>query len=134
VTAAFHQLYIHFIWRTYKNIEFIDAVVERSLWRLVDEKLQEFSSELICYGCTEDHVHILVRMHPRISISKMIGAVKGYTSYVIANEIVPEIGFRWQRGYGAFSISERNLRRLIRYIRNQKEHHERGDLVNCWEA
>ena len=33
--------------------------------------------------------------------------------------------FAWQRGYGAFTVSPSNEKRVIQYIKNQKEHHRK---------
>lgn len=35
------------------------------------------------------------------------------------------INFAWQKGYGAFSVSSSHVENVIRYIRNQKEHHKK---------
>ncbi|NQT51193.1 hypothetical protein HQ576_04050 [bacterium] len=32
-------------------------------------------------------------------------------------------GFAWQAGYAAFSVSESNAHRVVRYIETQDEHH-----------
>jgi hypothetical protein len=31
--------------------------------------------------------------------------------------------FSWQKGYGAFSVSQSNVEKVKKYIQNQKEHH-----------
>ncbi len=49
--------------------------------------ISEKKSELLSFGCTSDHVHLLVRLHPAISVSEITGEVKGYSSCVIANQI-----------------------------------------------
>ena len=33
--------------------------------------------------------------------------------------------FHWQDGYGAFSIGQRDMPELKRYLANQKEHHRK---------
>ena len=33
--------------------------------------------------------------------------------------------FQWQAGFGAFSYSRKDLERVIKYILNQPEHHQR---------
>ena len=33
--------------------------------------------------------------------------------------------FSWQRGYGCFSVSPKDLKVLIEYIENQKEHNKK---------
>jgi len=34
-------------------------------------------------------------------------------------------GFRWQRGYGAFTVSESKLHDVVSYVERQEEHHRR---------
>ncbi|MGA8183874.1 MAG: hypothetical protein WB819_09540 [Terriglobia bacterium] len=34
-------------------------------------------------------------------------------------------GFAWQTGYGAFSVSQSNAASVVKYIREQEEHHRR---------
>jgi hypothetical protein len=33
--------------------------------------------------------------------------------------------FSWQRGYGAFSVSHSQIRRVQKYINNQEQHHKK---------
>lgn len=133
MVSAYHQLYYHLIWGTYKRQKMIDERIEKDLKRIINDKVNEKKSELLCFGCTEDHVHLLVRLHPAVSVSEIIGEVKGYTSYVIANQIHPESVFRWQGGFGALSVSRKDVSRLSRYIENQKEHHRYDNLDINWE-
>lgn len=36
--------------------------------------------------------------------------------------------FCWQEGYGVFSYSESNYGKVIDYIKNQKEHHQKRNF------
>ena len=131
--STYHQLYYHFVWSTYKRLEMINGGVEIDLKRLIRDKIIENKSELLSFGCTSDHVHVLARLHPAVSVSAIIGEIKGYSSYVMANQIEPKSDFRWQGGYGALTVSKRDIPRLIQYIENQKEHHNYNNLNQKWE-
>ena len=133
MVSAYHQLYFHFVWSTYRRIEMITEEIENDLQMLIRDKISEKNSELLCIGYTSDHIHLLVRLHPAVSVSEIIGEVKGYSSYQIANQIYPESGFRWQGGFGALTVSRSELPRLTKYIENQKEHHSKNDLNQDWE-
>ena len=122
--SSFTQLYYHFVWTTYKRSLMINDEIETYLERLIRDKIIEHNSELLAFGCTKDHVHLLVRLHPSQSVAGIIGVIKGYTSYVLANRFQPDLGFRWQGGYGAFTVPERDLMRLTKYLERQKEHHQ----------
>jgi hypothetical protein len=42
------------------------------------------------------------------------------------HEVFPLLkDFCWQRGYGAFTVSQSNVEEVRRYIAGQKEHHQR---------
>ena len=34
-------------------------------------------------------------------------------------------GFAWQTGYGAFSVSQSNVAAVVKYIRDQDQHHRK---------
>jgi REP element-mobilizing transposase RayT len=121
------------VWSTYRRLDLINEKIEKDLKRLIEDKILEKESELLCIGCTSDHIHLLVRLHPTISVSQLVGEVKGFSSYVLANRIYPESGFRWQGGFGAMTVSRSELSRLTKYIENQKEHHKKNNLNQHWE-
>ena len=72
-----------------------------------------------------DHVHLAFRMRPNISVSDLLGAVKSNSSrWINKHRIIPH-KFEWQRGFGVFSCNPSQIDTLVRYIRNQEEHHKR---------
>ncbi|HDN04543.1 MAG TPA: IS200/IS605 family transposase [Chloroflexi bacterium] len=131
--SSYHQLYYHLVWSTYRRHELINVEMEQDLKRLIQDKIIEHKSELLSFGCTTDHVHLLVRLHLAVCVSGIVGEIKGYSSYVLANRIYPDSGFRWQGGFGALSVSEKDLPRLAQYIKNQKDHHCQNDIDQKWE-
>jgi len=42
------------------------------------------------------------------------------------HDVFPDLAhFSWQRGYGAFTVSQSNVEEVRHYIARQKEHHQR---------
>jgi putative transposase len=76
---------------------------------------------MLAVGGTEDHVHILIHLPPKISLAKAVLLLKSNSSKWM-NEVTE---FSWQEGYSAFSVSLSNLDAVIRYIRNQRQHHRK---------
>lgn len=70
----------------------------------------------------EEHVHLLFRLPPPISLSRAMVIFKANSSRWMRRHAK---NFAWQEGYGAFSVSESNLPAVEKYIRNQKEHHRK---------
>ena len=131
--SSYTKLYVHFIWSTWNRYNLIDTDLEPILFRLITDKLLEHKCQMLKVGCTEDHIHILVEMHPTVCVSILTKALKGYTSFIISNHTRPEIFFRWQGGYGAITVSPSAIKSLSLYIANQKEHHMNNVLDYQWE-
>lgn len=73
----------------------------------------------------EDHLHMLMDLHPSISLSALIKDIKLASSkFIKENKLFPF--FRgWQEGYGAFTCSYREKDALIDYVNNQENHHQK---------
>ena len=77
-----------------------------------------------------DHVHSLFLLSRTRSVADVVKDVKKDSSAWI-KEHVSELGdpmltkFAWQTGYGAFSVSESNIPKVLQYIEQQEEHHRK---------
>lgn len=82
-------------------------------------------SGLGCYleelGGTENHIHLLFVLNKKLSISEVVGKIKANTSRWFHRRYDTE--FSWQKGYGAFSVSQSKVEVVRTYIQNQEEHH-----------
>lgn len=72
-----------------------------------------------------DHLHLLIGKHPTVAESDLMRDLKSDTSEWINKRGFTEVPFHWQDGYGAFACSWSVVPRVIRYIRNQEEHHRK---------
>ena len=59
--------------------------------------------------------------------------VKGVSSVFANDEIFRQDGFRWQEGYGVFSVGRNQKNGIIAYIKNQKTHHAEQSVQPDWE-
>ena len=76
----------------------------------------------LAVGGTEDHVHLLFHLPPKLALAKAVLLLKSNASKWISEQ---RREFAWQEGYGAFSVSSSNLDSVIRYIQNQEPHHRK---------
>ena len=83
------------------------------------------SSPSLLVGGLEDHVHVLCRLSKTLSVADLVRELKRESSKRV-KELSPHLrDFRWQRGYGAFSVSPSHLAALKKYIAGQEAHHAR---------
>ena len=72
---------------------------------------------------TEDHIHLLAKLRPDRSLSDVLRDLKANATGWM-HDVFPSLkDFSWQRGYGAFAVSQSNVEEVRRYIAGQKEHH-----------
>ncbi|MCK5644805.1 MAG: IS200/IS605 family transposase [Gammaproteobacteria bacterium] len=131
--SSYTKIYIHFIWATWKRQNIIDADLEPILFKLISDRIHEHKCQLLKIGGTEDHIHLLVDMHPSTCVSNLVKSIKGFSSYSISNKIRPGSFFKWQGGYGAMTVSQNDISILSKYIANQKTHHSQKSIDSRWE-
>lgn len=75
--------------------------------------------------CNPDHLHILIGLHPVVSVSNIVRDIKASSSKFI-NENKWVVGkFNWQDGFGAFTYSKSQIDDVVKYILNQPNHHKK---------
>jgi putative transposase len=68
---------------------------------------------------------LLTKLRPDKALSDVSRELKANASGWM-HDVFPELkDFSWQRGYGAFTVSQSNIDDVRRYIVSQKEHHKR---------
>jgi len=119
------RIYLHIVFGTKYRLPLIPEEVEDDLYRYMAGILNNMDGTAIKIGGVSDHVHILNTMPRTISVSKMIGILKKDSSKWLKTRSDKYKKFRWQDGYGVFSVSQKDVNRVKRYIENQHRHHSR---------
>jgi hypothetical protein len=89
--------------------------------RAIRHECLRMRAEVLAFGGVADHVHVLVRVPAPLSVSELVKQVKGSTSHMIQNRL--KVPFKWQGGYGAFTVLKRSVPAARDYILRQREHH-----------
>jgi putative transposase len=84
-------------------------------------------------GGTDDHVHLALSIEPFVTISDMVGELKGASSFEV-NKRLARKALEWQRGYGVVSFGRAHLDWVAQYIQNQRSHHDGGAIEVRLEA
>ena len=113
--------YLHVIFATKDRNALITIDIEKRLYSYMAGIARKRQVPFLNINGAEDHVHILLKLHPLIALSSMMKELKSYSTGWCKKEYCNQ--FSWQEGYGAFSCSKSHLEPLTRYIDNQKEHH-----------
>ena len=81
-------------------------------------------SKLYRIGGTENHIHLLVDMHPTFALSDFMKELKEYSSkWLSVNSNFPDFK-GWAVSFAGFTYNINDKQKIIDYIINQKEHHK----------
>ena len=93
--------------------------------------------EIIEAECCPDHIHMLVKIPPKYSVSEIVGYLKGKSSLMIFEKhanLKYKYGNRhfWCRGYYVDTVGK-NKKIISEYIRNQLEEDYASDQISIKE-
>jgi len=118
---SYYEIYLHLVWRTKNSEPYLSPAVERAVCNIIQAKCKKFDTALLAVGNTEDHIHMVVSINPKIKISEFIAEIKGASSYSVNKDTSSTL--YWQDGYDCLSIDKSSLSRVVTYVLKQKERH-----------
>jgi putative transposase len=117
------SLRIHLVWATKDRRPWLDPEWRPRLFACAATIITRKGGRLLSAGGVRDHVHLYVEPPATITIAELVGAIKANTARWIHQTFPHRRGFKWQHGYGAFTVSGPDDGALRDYIRNQEQHH-----------
>ncbi len=125
---TFANLLAHVIFSTKDRAPFIDAELKPQLFAYMGGIIRECNGTALKVNGTADHVHLLLRLPPSVSIAEAMRVLKANSSRWVHDRWPSHSAFGWQTGYGAFSVSQSNVSAVLRYIADQEEHHRKASF------
>ncbi|MGO8932394.1 MAG: IS200/IS605 family transposase [Terracidiphilus sp.] len=122
---TYTSLLIHVIFSTSSRAPLLTDAIRLDVHAYLGGILRELDAIPIAIGGTADHVHLLTRLPANLALADCLRVVKTNSSRWVKERWPQERKFAWQGGYGAFSVSESRRSAVIRYIRDQAQHHRR---------
>jgi len=117
-------LHYHIIFSTKVRERWITPDIEERIWSYLGGIANENKMTPLKIGGVEDHVHLVMGVHPTVAISQGLKLLKTGSSGWVRNTFPGMKGFGWQDGYAAFAVSKSLLPEVIAYVENQREHHK----------
>jgi REP element-mobilizing transposase RayT len=120
MSHAYARNHLNVVFSTKARRPTIVPAVRENLWAYIRGIARNYQMDLEAIGGTENHVHLLFVLPPKLSLAHAIRAIKANSS-----KWMNEKGhrFSWQEGYAAFSVSVSQLETVSEYVRNQEKHH-----------
>ncbi|MBS2022862.1 MAG: IS200/IS605 family transposase [Deltaproteobacteria bacterium] len=127
------ELHVHMVWSTAGRTPLIAKAFEGELFEVIRGRTAQLRCVPQAIGGMPDHVHLLARLHPSVSVSRLVGEVKGASSHFVNHRFAPSPPFEWQPGFGAFTVDLADVPAVANYVNDQPSRHVRGALSTTWE-
>ena len=123
MTDTYSQLYFHIVFAVKKRAPLIDQSWKDDLYKYITGIISNKSQKLMIINGMPDHVHMLISTKPDCNVSDLVRDIKSNSTKWINETGLIKSKFSWQNGFGAFTVSQSQLNKVIRYIENQEQHH-----------
>jgi len=130
--VSYTNLLYHIVYGTKDRVPFITRDLRPQLHRYLGGMVNGLHGTPLEINGTADHVHVLARIKPVISLSEFLSKFKSNSSGWANRQTRGR--FKWQVKYGAFTVSHSQVDRVRRYIRNQEAHHSRISFEDEFKA
>ena len=121
------SLRVHLVWATKNRHPWLDPEWRPRLYACIAQIMDRKGGRLICAGGIRDHIHLYIEPPGTIPIAELVSTIKANTTRWIHQHYAHRRDFKWQHGYGAFTVTGFEDDYLREYVRNQEMHHrERG--------
>ena len=130
---ALWRLYYHLVWTTKERQSLINNQGEAKLYPYIVSKADALNSIIHALNGTDNHIHVIASIPPKISIAEFVKRIKGSSSHYLNQSFLDVPKFVWQEGYGVFSLGAKQLDIAIAYVENQKIHHQQNTTISMLE-
>ena len=122
---SYTNLLYHIVFSTKDRRPLITSDYEVRLYDYIGGTVRKLAGISLELNGTADHVHLLAKLRPDRAVSDVLRALKASATGWL-HDVFPTLkNFSWQRGYGAFSVSQSQVESVRKYIAKQKEHHRK---------
>ncbi len=128
---SYSQNHIHLVFSTKDRRPAIMNDWQPRLWAYLGGICKNHEMISLAVGGTDNHVHILFHLPPKLSLAKAVQLIKGNSSKWMGEQ---GMDFGWQEGYGAFSVSASHLDQVKRYVRDQAARHRKFSFEDEFRA
>ena len=124
---VYSETNLHITWHTKLSDPVITGTIKARLHHFLEHTVRDTKGVIFhSIDGTEDQIHLVATVPASLLVSDWIGKLKGGSSFYINHEVANRKLLDWQQGYGVVSFGTKDLRWVIRYVKNQKEHHSNG--------
>ena len=117
----------HIIWTPKYRYRILRGNMGRAIYGSIMIFCEQQSCDVVELNVQEDHVHLLVMIPPKLSVSKLVGILKGRSAIRVFNKFLRKKPFWgnhfWAKGYcvDTVGVDSEMIRKYVKYQQKQEE-------------
>lgn len=128
--SSYRQIFYHIVFRTKRSRKTIPLDQNKKLFAYLMGVLKNKSCHLYRINGMQDHIHMLIDLHPSIALADLMRDLKTSSSVWLKHQKEFTQFDGWADGYAAITISYGDKNMVIEYIKNQQKHHEKESFTD----
>lgn len=125
MSHTYTKLLYHIVFSTKQRRPLIGIELRPKLHQYLGRVIRGIGSQALIIGGVADHVHLLINLHQSQALADVMRDLKMSSTKWVNESGTLSSHFEWQRGYGAFTVSQSQMDQVRQYIRHQESHHQR---------
>lgn len=126
---TFNSIWVHIVFRTKESKPFLSWEIRNEVCEFIKTNGNQKGILIDTVNGVKDHLHVLLMIRTTQNVAECVNWIKGASSKWLNENYNWNPDFAWQKGYGVFSVSITDLKKVRDYIYNQEKHHKNK---NCW--
>ena len=132
-----YSLQYHLVWCTKYRKKVLKDGIDLECKKMLQDLAEEYRFQILAMEVMPDHIHMLVEIPPKMSVSSFVGFLKGKSSLIIFerhSNLKYKYGNRqfWCRGYYV-DTAGKNAKKIAEYIQNQLKEDQIEDQMTLKE-
>jgi REP element-mobilizing transposase RayT len=113
MSSSYLNLLYHIIFSTKDRAPVITSEYQPRLYDYIGGTIRGRGGISLGIGGDADHVHVLAKLRPDQALSEVLRDLKANSSGWMHDVFPAMRDFTWQRGYGAFTVSQSNVSQRV---------------------
>lgn len=122
---TYTQLYFHIVFAVRGRKNHISKKWKEELYKYISGIISNKNQKLMIINGMPDHIHLLIGTKPNCNLSDLVRDIKANSSKWLNQKEFLNGKFEWQTGFGAFTVGQSQVPRIVNYIKNQEAHHRK---------
>ncbi len=123
---TYTQIFYHVVFAVRNRDSLIIPAIKDDLYKYITGIITSQKQKLFIINGMPDHIHILMNCKPNMNLSDNVRDIKEHSTKFINDKRILKRKFYWQAGFGAFTVSKKDVPMILNYIKNQEDHHKKN--------